>query len=146
MTFCTCENNYFTTATICFFLSGTNGTDPGLLCLRRFSSLETKQKMKLSSQHKPLRNTVFLPKLLMELCYKESQKIIALFLTTKSSMLLWEEGPSLLKVTLKLANLKRFQMSLSLGAQLAFHVNRISCSRLWSFSANKDDKDPPLNC
>lgn len=42
MTFCTCEKNYFTTATICFFLSDTNGTDPGLLCLRRFSSLETK--------------------------------------------------------------------------------------------------------
>lgn len=45
---------------------------------------------------------------------------IALFLITKSHILIWEEGPSLLKVTLKLANLERFQMSLFLTSSAWF--------------------------
>lgn len=62
---------------------------------------------------------------------------IALFLITKSHILLWEEGPSLLKITLKLANLERFQMSLSLGAQLSCQHNQLL--KFVEFLANKDD-------
>lgn len=43
------SKRYFTTATTCFFFSDTICTDPGLLCLIRFSSLEIKQNTQILS-------------------------------------------------------------------------------------------------
>ena len=41
--------NYSISDTVCFFFSGTKGTDPGLLCKRLFVSLKENRKMDVSN-------------------------------------------------------------------------------------------------